>query len=214
MENYLKLFKNEEEYENTEKENLPVYSHVIDDVEMHRLPVINGHEYVDLGLPSGTKWATMNVGATDVTDYGNYYKYGFGADTYQVTSGESDYRGTENPLAASADTAIQSWGGGWHMPTKEQYQELVGNTTYQWVTIDGVNGAKFTAQNGNYIFFPATGFYYHDEVRLHSRGSLSYIWASTPRDNSTSWCLYVVSGAKKVDWIYRTGGYPVRPVVG
>jgi len=68
-----------------------------------------GHAHVDLGLPSGTLWATMNVGATSETDYGNYYMYGMGSKTYDST--DTPYAGTEDPLAASADTAAQVWGG-------------------------------------------------------------------------------------------------------
>ena len=93
----------------------------------------NGHAYVDLGLPSGTLWATMNVGASSETDYGNYYQYGKGAAQYAATSGQSSYSGTESPLATTADTAAQEWGGSWHMPTRTQMQELIANTTYQWV---------------------------------------------------------------------------------
>ena len=122
----------------------------------------NGHEYVDLGLPSGTKWATMNVGASSETDYGNYYQYGKGAAQYAATSGDSNYSGTENPLAASADTAVQMWGGPWHMPTREQMQELIANTTYQWVTNykdSGTNGGTFTAKNGAVLFLPAAGYW-------------------------------------------------------
>ena len=85
----------------------------------------NGHEYVDLGLPSGTKWATMNVGASSETDYGNYYQYGKGASQYATTSGDSNYSGTEDPLDSSVDTAVQVWGGQWHMPTKAQIKELI-----------------------------------------------------------------------------------------
>ena len=120
------------------------------------MPTIN-YEYVDLGLPSGTLWAKYNIGATSETEYGNYYQYGKGADTYQVTSGQSDYSGTENPLAASADTAAQVWGGKWRMPTQAQLEELTANTTYEWTTINDVHGAKFTAANGNYVFIPCAG---------------------------------------------------------
>lgn len=106
----------------------------------------NGHEYVDLGLPSGTLWATMNVGANSVTDYGNYYMYGMGSKIYDST--DTLYSGTEDPLDLSKDTARVVWGGGWHMPTKTQMQELTANTTCEWVTDyngSGINGDLFTA---------------------------------------------------------------------
>jgi len=68
-------------------------------------------------LPSGTLWATMNVGASSESEYGNYYQYGKGADDYSITSSQPSYSGTEIPLDLSVDTARQVWGGDWHMPT-------------------------------------------------------------------------------------------------
>ena len=159
---YLKLFETHSQYESytadTENFLLPNVSFCIDTPnEVHYNPyvppTIDGHEYVDLGLPSGTKWAKMNVGASRESDYGNYYQYGKGSAQYAATSGDSDYIGVENPLATSADTAVQVMGGQWHIPTKTQFEELIANTTYEWATINGVNGGKFTATNGNYVFF-------------------------------------------------------------
>ena len=144
----------------------------------------NGHAYVDLDLPSGTKWATMNVGASSETDYGNYYEWGAGAKTYQETGGHSDFpEYDENGnLVESADTAVQVWGGNWHMPTSAQCQELIDNTTYEWTTIDGVNGGKFTAQNGNYIFIPAAGSIY-DQESLHDVGESCCFYSTFIDDN-------------------------------
>ena len=120
----------------------------------------------------------MNIGANSITDYGNYYQYGKGAAQYAVTSGQSDYDGTENPLATSVDTVAQVWGGQWHMPTKTQFDELIANTTYKWTTINGVNGGKFTSQNGNYVFFPAGGSWYDDSQ--NNVGIYGNYWGSTP----------------------------------
>lgn len=170
----------------------------------------NGHEYVDLGLPSGTKWAKCNVGATSESEYGNYYQYGKGADTYQVTSGQSNYTGTENPLATSADTAAQVWGGNWHMPTEIQCEELIENTTYEWTTINGVNGGKFTAQNGNYIFIPAAGRY--EDSSLNYEGSFGYIWSSTPKKSSIACYLTFKDGLKGIYDNYGEIGLSVRAV--
>ena len=119
----------------------------------------NGHEYVDLGLTSGTLWATMNVGASSETDYGNYYQYGKGAAQYAATSGDSNYSGTEDPLAASADTAAQVWGGDWHMPTLEQVYELMENTT----RTESGDCVVFTSTiNGNQITLPIYNGDYND----------------------------------------------------
>ena len=175
----------------------------------------NGHEYVDLGLPSGTKWATMNVGASSETDYGNYYQYGKGAAQYAATSGDSNYSGTEDPLAASADTAVQVWGGQWHMPTRAQMQELTANTTYQWVTNykdSGINGGTFTATNGAVLFFPAVGYLF--KGKKYDVGNYGYYWGSSPNGSYNACSLYFTDGVKAVDNTIRNYGFSVRPVVG
>ena len=175
-----------------------------------------GHAFVDLGLPSGTKWATMNVGANSMTDYGNYYQYGKGADDYFVTSGQSDYSGIENPLATSADTAAQVWGGNWHMPTSAQCQELINNTTYSWETNfngSGINGGKFTAQNGNYIFFPANGQYWSG--KLFDDTLIGSCLTSTPYTSGEVYKLKCTSGniaSHIVSSVAYEMGSGIRPV--
>lgn len=188
-------------------------------VHYNPLPFIDGHEYVDLGLPSGTKWATMNVGALSETDYGNYYQYGKGEAQYSATSGDSNYSGTEDPLAASADTAAQVWGGSWHMPTRAQMQELTANTTYQWVTNykgSGINGGTFTATNGAVLFFPAASIWYNGSQL--NVGSFGYYWGSSPDGSNDAYNLHFYDGFKAVDSSRRDygrdGGYSVHPVVG
>lgn len=175
----------------------------------------NGHKYVDLGLPSGTKWATMNVGASSETDYGNYYQYGKGAAQYAATSGDSDYSGMENPLDSSVDTASQVWGGSWHMPTEAQMQELIANTTYQWVTDykgSGINGGTFTATNGAVLFIPAGGNWYNGSHG--SLGEYGLYWGSSPHSSSHAYRLDFYNGSKGVLANVRKGGCTVRPVAG
>ena len=177
---YLKKFETQSAYEAAQSSLiLPNVSLTVDNNTVHYnpsspTPPTPSYESVDLGLPSGTLWAKYNVGATSETEYGNYYQYGKGAAQYAATSGDSDYSGTENPLALSADTAAQVWGGSWHIPTSAQCAELTANTTYEWTTIDGVNGGKFTAQNGNYIFIPAANSAVNESV-----GDYCQIWCST-----------------------------------
>ena len=141
--------------------------------------VIGGHEYVDLGLPSGLLWATCNVGANAPEDYGNYYAWGetapksnYSWSTYQYSMGYYNtltkycaqsnygYNGfTDNltTLLPEDDAATANWGNGWRMPTIEELQELYDNTTVTWTTQNGVNGALFTASNGSSLFMPAAG---------------------------------------------------------
>ena len=216
MNKHLKLFANHSAYSqaesNLDKPNVAVCQQE-GDVHYNPYDPFNGHEYVDLGLPSGTLWATMNVGATSETDYGNYYMYGMGSKTYDST--DTPYEGTEVPLAASADTAVQEWGGDWHMPTQAQMQELTANTTYQWVTNykgSGINGGTFTATNGAVLFLPAAGVW--------NNGSQSYVgydgdyWGSSPNSGKDAYRLYFGNGYKGVSSSNRNSGLAVRPVVG
>ena len=199
---------------------LPNVSLCVQENEVHYNPKpdpYNGYAYVDLGLPSGTKWATMNVGASSVTDYGNYYQYGKGAAQYAATSGDSDYSGVEDPLATSADTAAQVWGGEWHMPTLAQWQELTGNTTGQWVSNyqgSGVYGGLFTAQNGNEIFFPNTGYYDNGNLRQY----LGLYWTSSIFNNRAPYSFYIQNfeGDFNCGWEsdIKAYGCSIRPVVG
>lgn len=174
-----------------------------------------GHEYVDLGLPSGTKWATMNVGASSETDYGNYYQYGKGAAQYATTSGDSNYSGTEDPLYSSADTAVQVWGGSWHMPTRAQMEELTANTTYKWVTNykdSGKNGGTFTATNGAVLFLPAGGYWFNGSK--NSVGDYGFCWGSSPDGSNRACLLHFANGYEDVFTDDRKYGFAVRPVVG
>lgn len=176
-------------------------------------PNTNGHEYVDLGLPSGTLWATMNVGASSETDYGNYYMYGMGSKTYDST--DTPYAGTEDPLDLTKDTARVVWGGDWHMPTRAQMQELTANTTYQWVENyqgSGINGGTFTATNGAVLFIPAAGYWSNGSQ--NNVGSDGYYWGSSPNGSRDADGLGFGNGGKGVGSHGRKFGYSVRPVIG
>ena len=215
---YLKKFENHQAYTAAESGLiLPNVSLCVQENEVHYKPIPDpyaGHEYVDLGLPSGTKWATMNVGATSPTECGNYYMYGMGAAQYASTSGQSAYSGLEDPLAASADTATQVWGGSWHMPTSAQCQELSANTTYQWVTNyqgSGIDGATFSA-NGQILFIPAAGAYNAGAKRNDVNG----VWTSTPYNKNNSYRFGFLDNLLQITTYFGslTVGMPIRPVVG
>ena len=219
---YLKKFETQSAYEAAQSSLiLPNVSLTVDNNTVHYnpsspVPPTPTYESVDLGLPSGTLWDKWNVGATSETEYGYYYQYGKGADNYAVTSGQSDYSGTENPLATSADTATQTWGGSWHMPTQTQMQELTANTTYEFIydfNGSGINGGKFTAQNGNYIFIPAAGWYDGGSI-LVSVGDSGGLWSSTPDDNDYAYHLDFSEMDLSVRIVWRNGGFSVRPVIG
>ena len=209
MAQYLKLFKTEADYEAVVgTDNEPTVSHIVEDVNV----IIKEPEWVDLGLPSGTLWRKYNIGATKETEVGNYYQYGKGSRTYQETSGETLYQGTENPLAASADTAIQTLGGEWHMPTAAQCEELTANTTIEYnVYVDGVKCIKLTAPNGNFLLFPPTGMYFNGIKQYQGN---SVCWTSTfawtySQGNFAKSFYASDMGSTRVDH-----GLTVRPVIG
>jgi len=157
--------------------------------------------------------------ATSESGVGKYYRYGSGATEY--TYGSQIYTGTEVPLATSADTAAQAWGGSWHMPTKAQWDELLENTTFTWTTVGDMDGAKFTASNGNYVFFPASGYkdtqvWGYTTVTRYMSSTKS--WPSGAQETDYFYMLaYTYSGGSDPevsDTAARTLGYPVRGVVG
>ena len=173
------------------------------------------YEAVDLELPSGTKWARFNIGATSETDYGDLFAWG-ATEPYIVgrdnTNNYSSSKAStiQHDLLPYEDAATLQWGKGWKMPTKAQFDELLANTTDEWTAINGINGRKFTASNGNYIFCPAAGSVYGGT--LYYRGIGGYYWIRSFLSASDGWRLSFDSSVRNVDANYRHGGFSVRPV--
>ncbi|MBQ2574419.1 MAG: hypothetical protein II575_09370, partial [Bacteroidales bacterium] len=140
------------------------------------------HEYVDLGLPSGTLWATMNIGAETPEDFGSYFAWGetspkssYNLESYTYANGYSEddpqltkycnnaslgYNGyTDNltVLEDSDDAAIVNWGNGWRMPTYAEVVELRDYCQHEFTTQNGVAGTLVTGPNNRSIFIPAAG---------------------------------------------------------
>ncbi len=162
------------------------------------------HEYVDLGLPSGTLWATCNVGANSPEEYGDYFAWGETQpkDVYNW----STYQYYED------DAATANWGDDWRIPAKEEWQELLDNTTNKWTTQNGVNGRLFTGSNGNSLFLPAAGFRWDDA--LNYAGSYGYYWSSSLDTDSPNdaWLFDLYSDFYGMYSLYRGYGQSVRAV--
>lgn len=144
----------------------------------------NSHEYVDLGLPSGKKWATCNVGADKPEDYGDYFAWGETSPKVVYDSDNSVTYGEQmNDISGNAqyDAATANWGGGWRMPTIEECVELVDYCKWEWTQVNGVNGARVIGPNGNCIFLPAAGE--RSGSSLQIAGDQGLYWSSTPYDN-------------------------------
>ena len=122
---------------------------------------VNGHEWVDLGLPSGTRWATCNVGATAPSQAGGLYAWGETATktTYMPENGKTYGKDIDDISGnATYDVATAKWGKGWRMPTKAEFEELLEYCHYKYEKLDGRWGHRFTHhRNGRSIFLPSTG---------------------------------------------------------
>lgn len=195
------------------------------------------YEFVDLGLPSGTLWATCNVGATKPEEYGLYFAWGetegyegitdekqFNWADYKLCGGssstltkynnDSSY-GTVDTLTTleQVDDAAYTSDNACRMPTKADLEELIANTTATWETLNGVNGKRFTSTNGNSIFVPAASNCSYGS--LANVGSLGFLWSSSLSDSSPmyGWALDFASDYVGVyDDFDRCRGNTIRPV--
>lgn len=188
----------------------------------------NGHQWIDLGLPSGIKWATSNIGASGPSDTGDFFAWGETApksyydwDNYIWCEGTRNtitkYNDRESngiidnkyTLELSDDAANINWGGNWCTPTKESINELIENCTTQWTRQNDTCGVRLTSKtNGNSIFLPVTGSSFGDN-------SITVVLMSSSFKNSSScWLLYADSADIRTSGqVYgRAWGHPVRPV--
>ena len=176
---------------------------------------------IDLGLPSGTKWACCNVDADAPESYGGYYAWGettekdvYDWSTYTHCDGSSDlcHNLGSNIAGSQYDVAHVKWGGIWQMPTKDQLDELKTKCTSKWTMLNGVSGYEFTGSNGGYIFLPAAGRHWYSE--LYDDGSDGYYWSSTSNEDfegsAYSFYFYEISAYR--DDYDRLHGLSVRPV--
>ena len=193
------------------------------------------HEYVDLGLPSGTLWATCNVGANSPEGYGDYFAWGetkpksyYDLSTYKYCKGDwktmtkyfayTDSYNGETVLEPSDDAATVNWGSEWQMPSEEQFDELINssNTTTTWTTMNGKYGRKITSKsNGNSIFLPAAGC--RVGAILYKAGSDGDYWSRSLyknySDSGYAYCLdFNSSYICTYDYGDRGDGRSVRPV--
>ncbi len=195
----------------------------------------NGHGYVDLGLPSGTLWATCNVGASKPEEYGDYFAWGetkpksiYDWTTYKFVNGDIDkltkycdnsdwgnngFTDNLTTLESGDDAATANWGSDWCMPTKEQWKELLENTTDEWTMQNGVKGRLFTSKkNGKSLFLPAAGGRWGGS--LYYVGSYGYYWSSSLYTDypSYAWYFYFTSDYYYVSRYTRGIGLSVRAV--
>lgn len=192
---------------------------------------VEGHDYVDLGLPSGLKWATCNVGATVPEEFGNHYSWGedlkkpsYTWQYYQLSDGTADvmekYNATDGKtiIDLEDDVANSEWGNYWRIPTTEEQKELVDNCSFETISLNGVLGLKVKGPNGNCIFLPAASYRTAPYTTILI-GHLRY-WSSTLSDEeySKAFCMTTFIGnlgefkAPVIGTAERRLGYSIRPV--
>ena len=191
-------------------------------------------EAIDLGLPSGTLWASCNVGATKPEEYGDYFAWGettpkedYSWSTYKWCNGSSSsltkyctnsnygdngFTDNKTELDLEDDAAYVNWGSQWRMPSFEQVQELVDNCDWEYTTFNGVHGRKATSKiNGEFIFLPTTGFF--NGTSRNNTGSTYDYWSSSV-DSDAPYNVYSLRYNRGKGWgsYYRYFGQSVRPV--
>lgn len=199
----------------------------------------NGHDYVDLGLPSGTLWAVCNLGSETPEGYGQYFAWGetqpksyYDWETYKHCMSDYNklvkycndanygYLGFTDDLTmlkASDDAASYNWGEGWQMPSYSQLQELYQKSDMKWQMQNGVSGMRFTGPNGNTLFLPAAGFIRGDEHQaVTGKGFywsnelfLGYEGHEDTENPSNAWLFSLLSNMCDE---YRSWGFSIRPV--
>lgn len=185
--------------------------------------VINGHKFVDLGLPSGLLWAEANVGASTAIESGDYYAWGevstkrdYSWPTYAFKN-VKHYEG--GVLKAQDDVATTKWGQGCRIPTDGDFKELCKSCKWKWQET-GTRGYLVTGPNGNSIFLPAAGQRDndndHDRQTAVNYGHNGSYWASTdctdPSYNTHAVYLTFGEGGINVDHVARYLGFPIRAV--
>ena len=179
---------------------------------------IAGHKFVDLGLPSGLKWAAYNVGAESPEEYGDYFAWGEiqPKDAYTEENCSSLYLYAEDISGHMyLDAARANWGSPWRMPTEQEIIELVLNTNGMSTELNGVRGTMVTGRNGNSIFFPYAGKMI--DTTLYDEGDFGYYYSSSLTKPITSdsgpYYYYVDDTQGTTSSVNRYPGFTIRPVV-
>lgn len=178
---------------------------------------------IDLGLPSGTKWASCNVGASLPEERGEYFAWGeleekfrheYFLSNYKFREGSSCRNLGADICGTEYDVARQRWGDNWQMPSLNQIHELIHGCTYEWTKLNNLKGGMFTGPNGNTIFLPAAGFGLKLEGIVDYGFGGSY-WSGTQhpdnKNNAFDFAFHP-KGAFCYFWGKRYYGLSVRPV--
>ncbi len=178
---------------------------------------INGHRFIDLGLPSGLLWAESNMGADTLTGLGSFYAWGETQTKTSYTTDNATWHGVPytGNLAAADDAATAAWGEGVRIPTADEMRELATHCNWIWTWLNGTKGYKVMSQtNSNYIFLPASGYRYGTSPG--NARVCGYYWSSTPIAGDGDTGAYSLNFDTETHGVYehynRCDGHSIRPV--
>ncbi len=211
------------------KLHMPLISYIITSVDnafdTSTVGISNGCEWVDLGLPSGLKWASCNIGANNPKEYGKYFAWGQTEKKQEYTKRNTlnqnkkisvlKKRGIINAnelLTTECDAAQTIWGNNWRMPSIDEWRELIDNCNWVWIPEKGKKGYLVTGPNGNSIFLPAAGVCYDDSVV--STDKYGVYWSSnSSNEKDKAEGVWLAEGNQLSGANFRYWGLAVRPVL-
>lgn len=206
------------------KSQISITEDIVLYAQWREIKLIDGYEYIDLGLPSGLLWANQNIGASKPEEYGDYFAWGM---TEPVKLGNYKWREdnkygdecAEVGFELVDDAARQIWGGGWRVPLPEEIEELIAECEWTWTTINNVNGYKVKGPNGNSIFLPAAGsfgIWGPNEELYQSVGQIGFYRGNFKQCQgyATKLTRNQISASVNSESIFgnKTEGYSIRPV--
>lgn len=222
-------------WENAQRMNTMHDKWIVDERVFNKT-IVSKPQWVDLGLPSGILWADRNIGSNAPEDYGLYFQWGdvqgfsiknankFNWSNYKWCSGTSNTltKYNYNPSYGTVDKTIfleniddaaYQQNTNYKMPSKENLEELLNNTTSTWETLNDVNGIKITASNGNFIFIPANGQIQNDSIRYDKE--YCYFWTNmvnTENRPNNAYSMYANSSGVDIGCAERDYGLGVRAI--
>lgn len=206
----------------------------VEQIKNNILSVPSSYEFVDLGLPSGIKWATCNIGASKPEEFGLYFAWGetegytvanveagrktFSYDDYKFTNdgGNTFTKYSEEDkktILDLEDDGAYQYDNTCRIPTREEYQELIDNTTQTKEVLNSIDGLRFTSKiNNNSIFIPNGGFI--EDNSFSKIDNKYFLWTSTRRSNvgGRAYCFYADSNYIETSLIFSYEGFSIRPV--
>lgn len=165
---------------------------------------------IDLGLPSGTLWANMNVGADKASSFGDLFSWGESEIKDSYTEYDYVKETKHQSLEGRHDAAYTILGAEWKTPSVTDFQELIDNCKWTWTSRNGHNGYEVKGRNGNAIFLPASGWIHTDSVEYQN--VYGYYWTSDRVNDTFAKGLLFSKSEKKIGNGYLYYGRNIRPV--